>query len=835
MHTKHLWQGQWITDEDLKDKLDNILTFTTPVLNGIFPIEYFLDLMQKMHNELLKHDELYENFLSHAMQTHGATKQKAEGMLGSIISFISKKNLQKKLFSELGSHNPFTLERPSMKENHFESWMPLGVLVHIAPTNVFTVGVLCVIEGLLSGNINILKTSANQHQLPQLFFEALLKFDTKNILKPYIIILEVSSKEKDLLQQIINSADVVSAWGSEEAISSINSMTPDGARFVEWGHKISFAYFAKESLDNTNAMEKVCEDICLLDQNACSSPQNVFIESESFEELKAFAHKFSKVLDKVSKVMSRTTPNFAQQAEISTVISIAKTEEALELTQVIQAKDFSWSVIADRRSSLSVSPLFRTILIKPLPTHKIIEMLHPMKSYLQTVALIASNERIVSISQLLFNAGCLRIRDAGEMHNGYVGEPHDGVYALPSFMKRVSLVLTEQLDGVSSFKQFNKPYQPDVSNFGIMDKGKFQAIKVDPKYVDLTFMSGGSSGKATYSYFTYEDYHAHMNAAAKGLYTAGLDPKKDTILNFLAAGNLYGGFLSFFSIFEYMQVPQYPMGIVKELKSVGEFIVEKKINSLLSAPALVMTLFSKNEELFKKHKIIKKIFFGGDHFAKEQMLYLKEEFGVELIRAAAYGSNDAGVLGYQCLECDTNEYHLLSDIQSLEVFDLEKDVLVEDEEAGRLLFSSKYRQGQNIIRYDLGDIGFINKNRCICGRLDPKFTLLGRSSDSFKAGGPFLNYLKFANYLKDLFDYKGVVQIELSSRGNTQVLLLKIQNDINYGSGVIRSTLIENYAELDINVNELGVAFEINLIEADKFEVVHRSGKMPHIIDKRSV
>jgi len=277
------------------------------------------------------------------------------------------------------------------------------------------------------------------------------------------------------------------------------------------------------------------------------------------------------------------------------------------------------------------------------------------------------------------------------------------------------------------------------------------------------------------------------------------------------------------------------MGIVKELKSVGEFIVEKKINSLLSAPALVMTLFSKNEELFKKHKIIKKIFFGGDHFAKEQMLYLKEEFGVELIRAAAYGSNDAGVLGYQCLECDTNEYHLLSDIQSLEVFDLEKDVLVEDEEAGRLLFSSKYRQGQNIIRYDLGDIGFINKNRCICGRLDPKFTLLGRSSDSFKAGGPFLNYLKFANYLKDLFDYKGVVQIALSSRGNTQVLLLKIQNDINYESSVIRSTLIENYAELDINVNELGVAFEINLIEADKFEVVHRSGKMPHIIDKRSV
>ncbi len=212
---KHLWQGEWIGDETLQNNLDNITTFIEPVLGKPFVIEYFLEISQKMHEELSSRGELFEKFVKLAMKTQEATKPKAEAMLQSITSFISKENLEKKLISELGSQNPFSIDRTSMKEEHFESWMPLGTLVHVAPTNVFTVGVLCVFEGLLSGNINILKTSTNQNQLPQLFLEAFLKFDTKELLKPYIIILEVSSKQQELLQQIIDSADVVSAWGSE--------------------------------------------------------------------------------------------------------------------------------------------------------------------------------------------------------------------------------------------------------------------------------------------------------------------------------------------------------------------------------------------------------------------------------------------------------------------------------------------------------------------------------------------------------------------------------------------------------------------------------------------
>jgi phenylacetate-coenzyme A ligase PaaK-like adenylate-forming protein len=833
MEAKHLWQGNRIDDTQLKQNLENIKNFTNPILGKPFPLEYFFTIAQKMQNELLKKETLYESFVKKAMQTHQINREKAESLLLSIVSFICASNMKKKLSSELGTSNPFNLERTSMKEEHFESWMPLGTLVHIAPTNVFTVGVLCVIEGLLSGNINILKTSINQNQLPQLFFEALLKYDTLGLLKPYIIILEVSSKENELLQQIINCADVVSAWGSEEAISSIRSMTPQGVRFVAWGHKISFAYFAKECLKDTKAIEKVCEDICLLDQNACSSPQDVFIQSNDFEELKEFAQNFAKILEKVSSKMPRTTPCTAEQAEISTVISIAKVEEALGLTHVIQDKNFTWSIIADTRSSLGVSPLYRTLLIKPLLAEDIIATLHPMKSYLQTAALIAPKEKIVELSQKLFGAGCLRIREAGHMHEGYVGEPHDGVFALPSFMKRTSLLLGNQLDNIATFQQFNDSYEENLKDTPIMIKQEFQAMQVAQEYVDLTFKSGGSSGKTTYSYFTYEDYHAQMKATAHGLFAAGLNPKKDKVINMFAAGHLYGGFLSFFSILEELRVPQYPMGVVEDLEEVGKLIVEKNINAILSLPALIMKLFKANEILFKKHKTLKKLFFGGDHFASEQIEYLKKEFGVELVKAAAYGSNDAGPLGYQCPHCQANEYHLLSNIQSLEVFSLDEEKLLKDTQVGRLVFSSKERNGQKILRYDVGDTGYINQEPCPCGRKDKKFTLLGRSSDAFKAGGPFLHFEKFTQYLQDLIKYKDVAQIILENEGVRQKITLRVTKNIEVSKTELEKLLIKNYEELMISVQELGVKFEVAILDIDKFDIVAHSSKIRHIVDRR--
>ena len=58
-------------------------------------------------------------------------------------------------------------------------------------------------------------------------------------------------------------------------------------------------------------------------------------------------------------------------------------------------------------------------------------MLRPLRRDLQTVGLACGRESLgeLSAASLFLRAGALRILPIGEMLSGYMGEPHDGVYA----------------------------------------------------------------------------------------------------------------------------------------------------------------------------------------------------------------------------------------------------------------------------------------------------------------------------------------------------------------------------------------------------------------------
>jgi hypothetical protein len=91
------------------------------------------------------------------------------------------------------------------------------------------------------------------------------------------------------------------------------------------------------------------------------------------------------------------------------------------------------------RSGLRASPLFRSVWIKPLLREAIITTLRPLRNYQQTVGLACNPDRFDEISHFLTNAGTTRIRPVGKMVGlGYMGEPHDGVYALQRYTRRIS-------------------------------------------------------------------------------------------------------------------------------------------------------------------------------------------------------------------------------------------------------------------------------------------------------------------------------------------------------------------------------------------------------------
>lgn len=829
----HLWQGEWIDSNELSSRVANLRKYINDALLLDFPLHDFLDACDKIGNDLRNFGEFYHELLDLTSKTTKMSAKDISEMFNVLSGFMNKEILIEKMKNEFGTDEPFEIKRINFKQHQFEGFSPLGFLVHIAPSNVFTVSVLGLVEGLLAGNINFLKTSSNDSLLAQHFFSKLIQYDKSGKLKYFIIIARFSSKELDLLKSVLYYADGISAWGSEEAIKSISSLAPDGVKVIKWGHKISFAYISKENINNDSELELVARDICLIEQQACSSPQNLYVELEDFDELIKFSQRFAEILDRVSAKFPRIEPDFNFQAEITNVVQVAKAEESLGISKVIKTQDTNLHIIADSRKALRASPLYRFIWVKMLVPDEIIETLYPMRSYLQTVGLSCPLNRLGQLSSLFFKAGLLRINRVGSMLEGYIGEPHDGKFALVEYTKRISVNLNDHLQHYSTLNEFRNISDANLSKYPVLSKSDFQDLQVDEKYIELVVKSGGSSGKPTYSYFTWYDYHTQMLNAAYGLYASGLNPSTDKVMNLFAAGNLYGGFISFFSILEFMNAKQYPMGMIDDFKYIAETIVNNKVNTLISAPSYLIKLFEINFELLSKNQVVKKLFYGGEHITKSQKKYLTDNFGVELIRSAVYGSNDAGPIGYQCHCCEGNEHHVLSNLQEIEFLKLNSDEPAEINEPGRIILTSLKRSGQAIRRYEIGDIGRKIYEPCDCGRSETKFELMGRIGDVFKAGGPFLNYTYFGNILENEFDYSSNYQIILQSTGNCIELVLRIDNSIDNSDDEIKSKLIKNYHDLEFSVKELNLILCIEKINSNDFIFIEHSGKLKKIIDRR--
>jgi phenylacetate-coenzyme A ligase PaaK-like adenylate-forming protein len=371
----------------------------------------------------------------------------------------------------------------------------------------------------------------------------------------------------------------------------------------------------------------------------------------------------------------------------------------------------------------------------------------------------------------------------------------------------------------------------------IFKKEDFQKIRTKKEDTDLYFYSGGSSGEPKLSVFTYEDYHRQMALASEGLYAAGLDPRTDLAMNLFFAGGLYGGFVSFFTILENLHCPHFPMAAHSDHQFVADVIHKYKVNTLLGMPSYILKLFQANEERFKKENPVKKIFYGGEHFSLSQKNYFRKNFGIELIKSASYGSVDAGPLAYQCSESEGSVHHLHHRLHGLEIVQLEADQPVKGAEIGRLLFTSKVRRGQKIERYEIGDIGRWIQEPCTCGRRSPRFELMGRTGDIFRAGATFLNYRNFLALLSDQLDYAGAFQIQILPGQALQPEKLKFVLD----EKLLATAKPEVVEKLFLQVKDFHEAvskdktlvFELSYQRMDQFVSSPGSGKIKSVVDQR--
>jgi phenylacetate-CoA ligase len=340
----------------------------------------------------------------------------------------------------------------------------------------------------------------------------------------------------------------------------------------------------------------------------------------------------------------------------------------------------------------------------------------------------------------------------------------------------------------------------------------------------LYFRSGGSSGTPALAGFSYRDFERQMRAAADGMFAAGLDPSTDRVMNLFYGGGLYGGFSSFTKVLEQMGVTHLPMGAPHndDFSEIARLIVDHRVSVLIGMPSTLHRLFFNEQTLLRQYAGITKVFLGGEH-PGEATIRLMESCGVSLVRSAIYGSVDAGPLGHACSATADGVFHLMCDTQHLEIVHLEEDLPVQATEVGRLLFTSRARQGQAVRRYEVGDTGRWIPGACPCGLDSPRFELLQRHGKLLRVGTEFIS----PSALQDAVG--GSVQIVLDHAPDGRERMLVLTNSTT--SSALDQLL--THAPIANAVNAKLLTVEVQQCAESGFARNNHSGKTPLVIDKR--
>ncbi|MFF4948377.1 aldehyde dehydrogenase family protein [Streptomyces chattanoogensis] len=826
----HYWQGSFIGDEEAGRRLAHLADTVEAVLATPIDTAVVLSACDALATAL--RDPGHPTRVRLAAQLPAGED---EGVLAELGLALTRAELTRKLRRELGGTAPQRLTRPDAKETVYEAWAPVGLVAHIAPGNAATVAPLSVVEGLLAGNVNVLKTSSGDPLLAQHVLAELAALDPTGAIAERVIVLRFPSSRQEWLRMMCAPADAVAVWGGEEAVAGVAEHVPAGCRLVEWGHKISFAYLGRAAWHDDQALAALAADVCAYEQQACSSPQVVYLDTEDEEEVFAFAERFADVLAAMPAPATEA-PGIAEEAEVTTTELIARLEEHLGLTRVHAAADGSWRVIADTRPALTASPLHRSIWVKPLPRKRALAVLRPMRRYLQTAGVAGGRTDVAELSHLVLAAGATRVTPLGAMPSGYSGEPHDGVYALQRYSRRVAVQADERFATVACLDDLVRPVPPPAQRGPLRDKAAVQELngQVSRADAELYFRSGGSTGTPALSLFTYEDYDAQMHAAARGLLAAGYDPRRDRTANLFYCGGMYGGFISFFSILERLGGVQIPLAAGPDHRATAQALVECEVDTLFGMPSYLWQLLHDQSDLLRAYGGIRRIFYGGEHFTAEQRRVLREDFGIETVRSLTYGSTDLGPLGYQCTESSGGVHHLHADLHALEILDVDEDRPVAHGETGRLVFATRARRGQDLGRYVIGDLGRAVPGPCPCGNRAPRFELLGRLGDVMRVATYFLNYRRFVTLAEESLGHRGETQIVLAHDGQRERLTVRLERAGGEPRTLrAREVFLAGYPELRTAVAEGLLELEVTEVDGAGLERTPGTGKLRSVVDTR--
>lgn len=355
-------------------------------------------------------------------------------------AMLSRESLTQRLAEELGGYPSERTTNPpdGVSPRINIRVMPLGVIFHIAAGNMDGLPAMSLAEGLLTGNINILKLPSADNGISLKIIARLI--DHEPALADFIYVFDTPSSDIHSMQRLAALADGIIVWGGEAAVKAVRALAPVGAKLIEWGHKLGFCYISGFD-GKENELHGLAEHIAATKGLLCSSCQTIFIDADDDSELRRFCGIFLPLLQEAA----------ARHADSSIGIRARQTihrhtdrlEEIMGATphNPNEYKGNGCRLIISN-GTVELSPMLCSVLVKKLPRRDIVSVLRQKKGYLQTAGLICAETDRAELTEALCKSGVTRVTKASDMSAYFYGEAHDGEYPL----RRYTRIVNTQID-----------------------------------------------------------------------------------------------------------------------------------------------------------------------------------------------------------------------------------------------------------------------------------------------------------------------------------------------------------------------------------------------------
>jgi hypothetical protein len=304
---------------------------------------------------------------------------------------------------------------------------PLGVVGHWPAGNIEVQPILSMTCALLGGNSCIVRVPSGLVEQIRWIMESLEQADGDGILLERIFLAHFAHSEIDQHEAVARAVDGAMIWGGEEAVRRVRALPfPHWARVVVFGPRLSVAVIDADSWTDQRERQSWCRriarDVWQFEQQACSSPQTLFLEGGDARDAAEFGEELKRAFEEENRAHPRT------EIEPSLTSAICRARSSWLLDDVANRAIFphspDWTILLGKGVDIPEPTQGRTLSV--LVTDDLTEVVSRFDGTVQTLGLAvkdAAKEEL--LAEAAGQHGVDRIVRLGQMH--VFGSPWDGM------------------------------------------------------------------------------------------------------------------------------------------------------------------------------------------------------------------------------------------------------------------------------------------------------------------------------------------------------------------------------------------------------------------------